>query len=156
MRKTMPAKRRGQQGVAVSREERQQMAIYKAAGLSHSEISRRTGRTREAIINALRSPDIVEMRQRARDVLTANLEELATHWLEAARVGAGRGRHEPVRDALLHLGAIEPLETHGTTGIQINVGLPLFGCPGWKPDQDDAKPVTLEVTPTTTSNDEER
>jgi len=124
----MPVKPRGQQGVAVSREERQQMAIYKAAGLSHSEISRRTGRTREAIINALRSPDLVAMRERARDVLTENLVEFADRWLEAARVGASRGRHEPVRDALLHLGVIDAVETRGTSGaIQVNVGVALPG-----------------------------
>jgi len=28
--------------------------------------------------------------------------------------------------------------------------------PAWRPDQDSPEPLTLEVTPTTTSNDDER
>ena len=49
--------------------EKQEMALLKASGCSHPEIARRTGRSRECVIKALRSKDVEGLKGRARDAL---------------------------------------------------------------------------------------
>jgi hypothetical protein len=150
MRNTM-AKRPVGRGVALTLDEREQVAMLKAGGMSKSAIARKMNRPRKTIIATLKHADVEEMRQRARADLTDGLRQFVADWRAASLEGARRGRHEPARDALLHVGVIEPVENRGMSNIIINAGAPLFGCPGWKPDQDAVRPLTLDTTP---KNDE--
>lgn len=118
----------GKQGVAPTVVEKQEIALLKAAGHSHAEIARRMGRTRECVISALRCKEVQSLKDRARMILLDWVPQFARDWREAARVGAERGRHEPSRDALLHLGVVEPVTQIGAA-VQVNVGVVAPGCP---------------------------
>ena len=126
--------RQGKQGVAPTVAEKQEMALLKAAGHSHAEIARRTGRTRECVIAALRSKDVQSLRDRARAILLEAVPQFAHDWREAAQVGAQRGRHEAARDALLHLQVVEPVAPAPTTpGVQVIIGCVPPGIPAQEP-----------------------
>lgn len=141
MRKTA-TKRVPGRGSELTLAERREIAVMKAGGSSNSAISRKLRRPRKTVIAALRHPDVEEMRQRARDRLTAALCQFSDDWVVASAQGARRGRHEAARDALLHLGAIEPLskETPGS-GVQILVGVALPGTPQYN----DGEFITVDV-----------
>jgi hypothetical protein len=140
------AKQRVGRAVELSTADRQEIALLRASGLSGSEISRRTGRTRRTVQRALE----------ALDILWRAAGQFADDFKIASRAGAERGRYEAARAALEALKIIEPPKAESLTGVIVHVGCALPGTENWRPDQDDAKPVTLEVTPTTTSNDDER
>jgi hypothetical protein len=150
------AKQRVGRAVELSTADRQEIALLRASGLSGSEISRRTGRTRRTVQRALDAPDMERLRQQALDILWRAAGQFADDFKIASRAGAERGRYEAARAALEALKIIEPPKAESLTGVIVHVGCALPGTENWRPDQDDAKPVTLEVTPTTTSNDDER
>ena len=83
--------RKGKQGIAPTALEKEEMALLKAAGHSHAEIARRTGRTRECVIHALRSKDAESFVDRARTILYDAVPQFARNWREAAKVGAEPG-----------------------------------------------------------------
>lgn len=102
--------------------ERQQVAVLKAAGLSNSAIARVTGRPRKTVAATLHHADVEEMRQRARAALYTALPDFAADLVRASHVAAERGRHEPALDALLHLRALEPVQS-GPPPVQVMVGV---------------------------------
>ena len=55
----------------------------------------------------------------------------------AAKVSADRGRYEPSRDALLHLGVVDPVDAGGPV-VQIAIG---FAAPGLPTPQGHADAV---------------
>lgn len=144
MRNTLTSRPVGR-GVALTLVERKKVAMLKAGGMSNSAIAREMNRPRKTIIATLKHPDVEEMRRVARADLTDGLRQFVADWRAASLEGARRGRHEPARDALLHAGVIEPVENRGVSNIIVNPGVPLFGCPGWEPNQKSGEPVTLDV-----------
>lgn len=61
----------------------------------------------------------------ARNLLAANSLQFAQDWLDASKIGAGKGKHGPAKDALLHLKVIEPVQdTQTHVQVAIVVGRP--------------------------------
>jgi IS30 family transposase len=103
------------------------------SGLSIAEIARNTGRSREAVRKCLSSEEFQRAREIARSALAENVASFADDWKRASRESAKRGRHEPARDALIALKAIDSPnqkpETSNSFKIQIGVALPGLGQP---------------------------
>lgn len=75
----------------------------------------------------LRLPSITPAK-RARGVLDGNMLRYAALHLDAAEKAAAKGDAEPSQWALLHGGAVEPVEKkQGPVGVQVFVGMTLPG-----------------------------
>jgi len=66
-------------------------------------------------------------------IFACGVPQFASDWRDAAKVGAERGRHEPAKDALLHLGVVEPVAAGGPT-VQIAIGCVPPGIPAPEAD----------------------
>ena len=120
-------RRKGGRGMALKYREKAEIAMMKATGDSNRAIARKTGRSREAIANALRSEDVEALRLQARSVLDRAAPRLAENLVTASTVGASKGRFEGSYNALKALGVIsEPEQTHAPRTV-INIGQLITG-----------------------------
>ena len=101
------------------------------AGMSGSEIARRIGRSKQTVSKILNSEETQHARALAKSILTSNAAEFAGNWITAARAAAARGHHEPSKEALEAIGAIEnkPKADRGGFTVRIGVALPGLGLP---------------------------
>ena len=120
-------RRKGGRGMALKYREKAEIAMMKATGDSNRAIARKTGRSREAIANALRSEDVEALRLQARSVLDRAAPRLAENLVTASTVGASKGRFEGSYNALKALGVIsEPEQAHAPRTV-INIGQLITG-----------------------------
>lgn len=137
-------------GQALTTEEKLLAVTLRAQGLTHKQIGERLGRARETVCLALREATdaqrLLEAKARAKALMEAAAEEFARDWIEAAVKGAERGRHEPARDALAALGVVALPQQATAQNVQILLGAPLYGTPGWQNRSQDAT-LTLTVPP---------
>jgi hypothetical protein len=101
------------------------------AGLSESEIARRSGRTRGTIHAVVTGPEAQKARELAKSILAQNAVGFAEDWLHASKVAAEKGNHTPALDALERLGAVASPKTDRATGpqfsVKIGIALPGLG-----------------------------
>jgi hypothetical protein len=118
-------------GSALSAAERTTIQGLALAGMSQSEISRQTGCGRPTVARVLSTAEFKAAVELARSVLASGAHRLAEQWLHAAEVAAKSGRHEPMRDALLGIRAIDPPSGARAQGegftVQIGIALPGLG-----------------------------
>jgi hypothetical protein len=132
---------------ALTTADKQEIVVMAAAGLSNREMGRRTGKAPRTIKKALSDPEMQKLKTLVLDLLWNHAAEFGEDLKRASRAAAERGRGEPALAVLQSLRILEPIEKGPSTGIVIQLGSPLPGLPGWKPDQDAATPVMLDVAP---------
>jgi hypothetical protein len=139
-------------GQALTTEEKLLAVTLRAQGLTHQQIGDSLGRARETICKGLREATDAQLlladNARAKALLEAAELIFAESWVEAAIKGAERGRHEPARDALAALGVVALRQQVGASGIQVLVGVPMFGLPGFGAEGVEASVVALDVPAT--------
>ena len=82
-----------------------------------SQISRKTGRTRETIAQVIKDPATDALRTiineekvaRAKAKLRANVDTTAEAWVRAAYIAADKGDHKPAKELLLTERVIDPI-----------------------------------------------
>jgi hypothetical protein len=101
------------------------------AGMSGTEIATRIGRSKQTISAILNSEETKHARELAKSILVSNASEFANNWITAARRAAAKGKHEPSKEALEAIGAVEnkPKPDRGGFVVKIGVCLPGLGLP---------------------------
>lgn len=92
--------------------------------MSPGEIAERLSMDRRTVKAVLANRDASALE--ARNLLAANSLQFAQDWLDASKIGAGKGKHGPAKDALLHLKVIEPIQDN-QTNVQVAI---VVGAPG--------------------------
>ena len=104
-------------------EERQQVALLKASGLSNRQIARQKNRARQTIASILASEDVDRLRLQARDILDRNMVPVSEQFLEAIKIGASKGSGDNAYRALLSLGVISrPDDGLNGPRVIVNIG----------------------------------
>src|SRR5436190_10783955 len=117
-------------GSALSLADRSAIQGLSLAGMSGAEIARQLGRAQRTIGKVLNGSEYQRAKDIARSVLAQHASDFADDFVIASKIAALSGRHEPSRDALLALGAIDPPAKRAEPApltIQIGIAIPGLG-----------------------------